>query len=439
MQPAPPPGSCSACSPFWPSRHSADAHSGDLAWQRVYNGTGNGSDAYYAAAPAPSGGVYAAGSTSALSADFLIARYGATGRLDWRRTWDDSAGGADAVAAAAAAPGGGLVVAGFASDPTEVVAVARYSAAGKRLWVRFHSEAGADQQYAENVAVDTAGNIYVLGARFVSSYDILLLKYSPAGKLRWVRRYASPGADWGTGIALDRAGDVYLTGYTPGTNGNDALTLKYSPAGKRRWARLYDGPGGGNDGGGAVAVTADGTAYVAGSATGISSAADAVVLKYASNGVLRWSRFQSGAGAFSDTYEGIALAANGDVVATGDEFSPTTGNDVLTARLSPGGRTRWVRLYNGPDNLADNGAIVAVAPTGAVFVEGFSSGAATNYDWLTLKYSAAGKPGWARRYSSSGSGLDFSTALVARAGSVFVAGYQAATPDNDATLLKYKP
>ena len=420
----------------------ASAHPGDLAWQRVYNGAGNGQDAYYAAAAAPKGGVYAAGSTVATTADFLIARYSANGKLVWRRTWDDPTAGGDAVEAATGAPGGGLVVAGLADvSTTEVIAVARYSAAGKRRWVRLYEEAGVDQQYAQKVAVDAAGNVYVLAERFVTAtrYDIVLLKYSPAGKLRWVRRYASAGDDFAYDIALDARGGVYLTGTTAGTNGTDALTLKYSPSGTRRWARIYDGPAGSYDSGVAIAVTRAGTAYVAGNATGVSTGSDAVVLKYTSTGTLLWSRFQSGAGAQGDAYQGVALAANGDVVATGGEFSATTGNDVLTVRLSPSGHARWVRLYNGPDNLADNGSLVGVAPTGDIFVEGLSDGAATNADWLTLRYSEAGKRVWTRRYTSTGNTMDLSNALVVRVGSVFVAGLEDDAGNRNAAVLRYKP
>ena len=419
----------------------ASARSGDLAWQRVYDGAGNGDDAYFAASAAPNGGVYIAGATVATTEDFLIARYGANGQLVWRRTWDDVQAGNDAIAATATAPGGGLVVAGFAAPFTQVIAVARYSAAGKRLWVRLYNDAGADQQSGQRVAVDATGNVYVLAVRLTSAtgYDIAVLKYSPAGKRLWVRHYASPGDDFPADLALDAHGDAYVTGYTAGTNGSDVLTIKYSPAGKRLWARIYDGPGGGDDAGMAIAVTHGGTAYVAGFATGTSTGADAVVLKYTSAGKLGWSRFRSSAGVQDDVYRSVALAANGDVVATGSEFTPTAANDVLTARLSPSGHTRWARLYNGPDGLADDGNIVGVAPTGAIFVEGSSAGATTDQDWLTLKYSAAGKRAWARRYTSAGSAPDFSQALLARTGSVFVAGLEVDAGNQNAAVLRYKP
>ena len=419
----------------------ASARPGDLAWQRVYNGAGNGDDAYYAASAAPNGGVYAAGSTIATTQDFLIARYGANGKLVWRRIWDDAQAGNDAIEATAAAPGGGLVVAGYAAPFTQVIAVARYSAAGKQLWVRLYDDGGADLQLAEKVAVDAAGDVYALAQDVTAATgdDIALLKYSPSGTLRWVHHYASAGDDFANGIALDARGDVYVTGSTAGTRGSDVLTIKYSPSGARRWARIYDGPGGGDDDGAAVAVTHAGMAYVAGFATGVSTGRDAVVLAYTSAGRLRWSRFQSSAGPQDDTYRSVALAANDDLVATGQESTPTHAEDVLTARLTPGGHARWVRLYNGPDNHADVGDLVGVAPSGAIFVEGSSVGTATDADWLTLKYGAAGKRVWARRYTSADSAPDFSYGLVARARSVFVAGLEDDAGNQNAAVLRYKP
>ena len=66
-------------------------------------------------------------------------------------------------------------------------------------------------------------------------------------------------------------------------------------------------------------------------------------------------------------------------------------------------------------------------------------GAATGSDWLTLKYSAAGKRAWARRYTSAGNAEDFSYGFVVRTGSVFVAGLQDDAGNQNATVLRYKP
>ena len=96
--------------------------------------------------------------------------------------------------------------------------------------------------------------------------------------------------------------------------------------------------------------------------------------------------------------------------------SPGGAQDVLTARLSPGGHTRWSHTYNGPDNLADQGAFVAGGPGGAVYVAGTSDGATTATDILTLKYSKAGHRSWARRFTSAGAVNDLAAGLVVTSG-----------------------
>jgi hypothetical protein len=245
--------------------------------------------------------------------------------------------------------------------------------------------------------------------------------------------------DFPGGIALDGAGNIYVTGYSyGGTTNNDVVTLKYDPAGHRRWVKRWDGPAGTDDFGFAIAVSSSGAVYVAGQTAGISSGDDAVILKYASNGAFKWSRTRTSPGTFGDQYGDIALLGNGDVAATGTYWGTDAHlNDVLLARLSPAGATRWVRQYNGPDSLDDYGHHVARGPSGAVFVTGNSYGLATDSDILTLKYSGAGDFRWARRHSGSGVFADSAFALLA--GGVYVAGSERTAAGDDAVLLKYVP
>jgi hypothetical protein len=166
---------------------------------------------------------------------------------------------------------------------------------------------------------------------------------------------------------------------------------------------------------------------------------DAVVLKYSTKGAFAWARSYSSTGAFDDTFNGIALLGNGDVAATGYTSPGTMRQDVLVARLSPTGHTRWRRAYDGPDGLVDQGLYVAGGPTGAVYVAGSSDGATTSTDMLTLKYSGTGHLRWARRHTSAGANIDYPNGLLVTSGSVYVAGSETSTLTEVATLLKYKP
>jgi uncharacterized delta-60 repeat protein len=418
----------------------AGAASGDLAWQRVYDSPGGANDGYWSTSPAPRGGIYVAGTTNAGHADVLVARYSATGQRLWLRTYNGARSLNDSPEDAATDRRGDLILVGRANDTA--MAVLKYAPNGQRRWVRIYNDPGGSSEVASKVAVDRLGAIYVAGLRTTPANvdEIVLLKYSPTGERRWVRRF-SAGAMHAdpADIALDGKGNVYVTGVRQTSTGNDILTLKYDSTGHRRWMRTWDGPGGGEDYANAMAVTATGTAYVAGRSVGVSSDADAVVLKYSPAGALRWSRTQTSAGASHDEYGGVTLLGGGDVAAAGTiNGGAGHGPDALLVRLSPAGATRWVRAYNGPAGNTDRGRSVARGSSDSLFVLGSSYDPATTYDILTLKYSAAGDLMWDRRYAGDGGdGQQNPSALTFNAG-VFVAGSQNGL-STDAVLLKYRP
>ena len=69
--------------------------------------------------------------------------------------------------------------------------------------------------------------------------------YAATVRQAWVARYNGPGNldDVARPIAVDRSGNVYITGYSEDpTNGLDYLTIKYDSAGQQQWVTRYDGP-----------------------------------------------------------------------------------------------------------------------------------------------------------------------------------------------------
>jgi hypothetical protein len=101
-------------------------------------------------------------------------------------------------------------------------------------------------------------------------------KYGPGGALAWVRQVISTGFVYPEGLAVDGAGNSYLSGYfTPGTikfgsvslsnagGKHDLFLAKYDATGTAQWVRDASGASVNNSAGG-VAVDAAGNVYQAG-------------------------------------------------------------------------------------------------------------------------------------------------------------------------------
>ena len=111
---------------------TASAASGDLAWQRHVVGPNNGSASFTAMVPAPAGGVFAAGGMFDPTSDFLAIRYTAGGKRSWLRSLDFSLHAFDSVRAAASDRRGDLIVAGQVNylSPSQVEAIVKYGPGG---------------------------------------------------------------------------------------------------------------------------------------------------------------------------------------------------------------------------------------------------------------------------------------------------------------------
>jgi hypothetical protein len=266
-------------------------------------------------------------------------------------------------------------------------------------------------------------------------------------------------ADAGRGIAVDAAGNRYLTGSfesqaTFGTGGgaprlssrgvDDAFVARYDPAGAIVWARQIGGQL--SDSGRGIAVAGDGSVYVTGLFAAVArfddpvtrrsaGQSDAFVAKYSAGGQLEWAARAGGAA--TDSGFGVAVAGDEIVVAGlfsgaasfehGDGSLAATlqsagGSDSFVARYSADGRLLWARAAGGSGN--DAARAVAVDGAGDAYVTGsfrdaatFASPGATGQltsagseDLFVARYSPAGELRWAR--SAGGAGVDRGFAIA---------------------------
>ena len=156
---------------------------------------------------------------------------------------------------------------------------------------------GSGEDSGTGIAVDSAGDAYVTGSTTSTNfptmnplqpangggYDAFVIKLNSTGSALVYSTYlGGSGSDSGTGIAVDSAGNAYVTGGTSSTNfptfdplqpanggGGDAFVSKLNPSGSALVYSTYLGGSGGDNGFG-IAVDSAGNAYV----TGITESTD---------------------------------------------------------------------------------------------------------------------------------------------------------------------
>ncbi len=313
-------------------------------------------------------------------------------------------------------------------------------------WVRRYNGSGNAADYANNIAVDDSGNVYVTGHSWGTgiNYDLATIKYYPNGDTAWLRRYNGPDTAYCCtyAIAIDDSGNVYVTGSSEGVGtSGDYATIKYYPNGDTAWVRRYNGLGNGEDEASAIVVDNSCNVYVTGSSEGVGTSGDYVTIKYYPNGETAWVRIYNGQGDTLDYAHAIAVDDSGNVYVTGWSHGSGTGEDYATIKYYPDGDTAWVRRYNGLANGEDAAFAVVVDDSGNVYVTGLSDGDGSHYDYATVKYDSSGNELWVKRYNGPGNDWDVANAIaVDGSGNLHVTGgSDGGGTCWDFTTIKYYP
>lgn len=276
--------------------------------------------------------------------------------------------------------------------------VAKYDADGKHLWSKQFGDPeplhGAARAFT--VAVDGSGNVVVAGdfygtidfgggqldaeGKITLEADIFLVKLGAGGEHLWSKRFGNPSFQSATGVVVDAAGSVVVTGWFEGSvdfgagpldsaGANDVFLAKYDADGKHVWSKHF-GQWKDTIGafGTAVALDAAGNIVVTGKVAGAvdfgggllvsTDAGDIFVAKLDPEGEHLWSKAFGGAN--DQDVHTVAVDALGNVLLAGDFVGELDfGGGVLgesvcgafLAKLDPAGSHLWSKSFG--QGLAD--------------------------------------------------------------------------------------
>ncbi len=238
--------------------------------------------------------------------------------------------------------------------------VAKLSSNGTWLWVAVAGGYQGESDGASSIALDSNGNALITGyfqwsatfGNFTinaagSTSDIFVAKISSNGTWLWAKREGNSGIESASAIAVDANGDAYITGsYNCGSGGfvvgSDTLWYCNDPSGT--WATAI------------------------------------FVIKISGNGTWLWGKSSSHASALPwNQAGGITLDSSGFVYISGSYYGSATfgntqltaneANDIFVAKLNHSGTWIWA-VKAGAANYYDHAHDLVVASNGDVYVTG---------------------------------------------------------------------
>ncbi|MCW6038881.1 SBBP repeat-containing protein [Spirulina subsalsa FACHB-351] len=242
-------------------------------------------------------------------------------------------------------------------------------------------------------------------------------------EVQWVQQLGTEAFDMATGVAVDGAGYVYLTGRTAGALGDkesdspaiqlgDGFVAKYDPNGELTWVKQW-GNNGFTEPNSIVVDPHTGDVYISGWTDGeesMNGSRASFITKYNGAGEVQWTEFV-GNKRITDQSSLNYDIASGKMTLGDDGFlyitGYTTGNlggtvagtaDAWVAKYSPDGEQVWLRQLGSSMGSSrwDEATGVAVDQAGNVYITGHTQGAMSGQTHL------GDKDGWLAKYDAEG-------------------------------------
>lgn len=344
---------------------------GNQLWISYFGDTGN--DGANGIAVDNVGNVYVTGSAALGTNDCATVKYDSAGNELWVRTFDGTAHMDDGGTDIAVDENGNVYVTGSCVDTVTArnILTISYDSSGNLRWYSKYNgpDSSDDESHTiviKNDRVAVCGKSYDLD----SYYDYVTICFSTNGNGLWVQRYNGPGngGDEPAAITMDEHGNVYVTGKSNGAGTFfDYATIKYAPDGTPLWVARYNGTANSTDEATGIALDDAGNVYVTGKSETTGSGYDYVTIKYDSSGNQLWVQNYNGNANGDDEAAAIFVDGNANVYVTGGSWGGSILNyDFATIKYSqPTG------IHDSPP-LTVNPALPAVVSVSSLFSDHIS-------------------------------------------------------------------
>jgi hypothetical protein len=371
----------------------------------------------------------------------------------WVRAYNGPAGLHDGARAVAVDAEGNVYVTGrsltgrqftkHGSGPEADAATVKYDVDGDELWVaRYDGPQRGTVSDDEGVAlaVDGAGSVYVAARSGAGvGADFATIKYTADGQEDWVARlgYAETG-EMPSALALDRDGNVYVTGTSLYGTGAGILTVKYTPDGHREWRAEHLELEGAQALCRSLALGAKNEIYVLGEyCDNGGTHCEFLTLKYDAHGHEIWARRESRASSRRQV-TAFTVDALDNVYVTGTSTLPDGDDSFLTIKYDAAGRKRWAATFGSGDvQSSDRPVGLVTDAAGNIFVAG-SSCVGDSCVFSGVLYDGEGHEVWTATSKDPASASD-TAAVVASDGKVFYVSGSSLMPTgkSELTTVKY--
>jgi hypothetical protein len=372
--------------------------------------------------------------------DVSLRRLGSSG---WTRYWDGPAHGADKAWDVAVSSAGSVYVCGSSTTKAggTCAVVLKYSAKGKRLWLRRWTGAAGANPRAKQMVIDGKGQIVIVGQyKSGPGQHVFVAKYRPDGKRLWLSRYKTGYMTLPSDFCLGASRSIYVVGSILPTDVSygDGLLLKYSAAGVLRWSRVYAASYGAWDTFAAVCRRPAGGVYVAGTSQSSGADSDGIVFRYTAAGVPTLiKRLGLLDGAYTDLYD-VARGADGGIIVAGDWEVTDTNYDFYVASFTEASATKWTHFYDSGLGY-DRAELLAVGKDGGVTASGFFASGGGNKQVATYFFSPAGVAEHCNLWAGLLDGQPVARDIALRGTTVWVAGQTSSMTEGDGFLLRFAP